>query len=860
MRPKKDIVTKNYFPTGSDLLDILVGGGEGFGYPLGKIVNFVGDKSSGKCIKNSYIITKKGFEKIDDIGLTQDYGESDYNELVSVEKDKCEGVNKFWREEVCNTIKIKTSNGFELEGTYEHPILTLNNKCEYQLKKLSELKKEDICIIGKGNNYFPERPYKINYTKKGKSKFSNNSKSIDIPSIVNENIGTFLGYYIADGSRADNFINIASTKEYCKKELDKIISNEFGIETNHACGSTTIHSIELRNFLDYLLGNPECFTARYKKVPECILQSTKSVQCAFLRALIDNDGCKGKSNTLTYYTASQELSNQVQLMLLNLGIYSSRIGTYGATVNGKFYDNTYYDVSIGGLDLKLYAQLIGSKKYDFTETLNLSENDTKKCDKDSIPFLKNRMESDISILRKKLNWPINGKIDLYKGINRFPRYLFAGKTNITIPLLKDFITKFEPFEELIDLSFYRNILEKDYRYVTIKEIEKKTEKTDVYDLHIPNGHLFWSNGFISHNTFLACEVIAAAYHNEKYKSKLKWVYDDSESGFSFDTKHLYGFEIMPLESKKRTKSKTVEEAYCNVRNFFENLSDEEFGIYTIDSLDALNDKEGLKIADEQFTKFKKRKESPSEKEEKEKGSYRMGKAKYLSNTFFPNLADLIEKKNGLLIIISQVRCNLDPFSFEKYSRAGGKALDFYAHTVLWLANVNKIVKKDRAIGVTIKASNNKSKTPRPYRSCFVKILFDYGIDNIQSNIDYSFDLLTPQGKLIKNPKCKWSDKELNLIGIKKFLSEWHIEDEYRKKVAPKLKLSEVKNYLEKDCPYDSIKKAYIAEFSDIMSRVDMMSFVIKYNLINILKKKVVDKWEAIENSVKSNLPPKYSSD
>lgn len=363
----------------------------------------------------------------------------------------------------------------------------------------------------------------------------------------------------------------------------------------------------------------------------------------------------------------------------------------------------------------------------------------------------------------------------------------------------------------------------------------------------------------SGKTFLACEIVAATNYHPEYKNKLKWVYDDCESGFSFDTKKLYGFEIMPFKDEKRTKSKTVEDAYCNVRNFFEKLTDDEYGIYVIDSLDALNDKEGKKIADEQFVRFKKRKESPEEKEEKEKGSYRMGKAKYLSNTFFPNLADLIEKKNGLLIIISQVRCNLDPFSFEKYSRAGGKAMDFYAHTVLWLANVNKIMKKDRAVGITVKAQNNKSKTPRPYRSTFVKILFDYGIDNIQSNIDYAFDLLTPRGQLVKNPKVKWSNKILNLEGLKAFLIEHNLEEKYRKEVKPKLKASEVIAWLENNSD-DFIKKAFIAEFSDSMNRKDCIDFVTKNNLKYILRKKVVDKWEAIEESVKSNLPPKYSED
>ena len=302
----------------------------------------------------------------------------------------------------------------------------------------------------------------------------------------------------------------------------------------------------------------------------------------------------------------------------------------------------------------------------------------------------------------------------------------------------------------------------------------------------------------SGKSFLACEVVASAHY--RYLDKLKWVYDDCESGFSFNTKKLYGFEIMTNDPKKRVKSPTVEEAYCNIRNFFEKLSNDEFGIYVIDSMDGLDSKEGTILADEQYKNFKKK--NSGEKEEKLSGSYRMGKAKYLSQTFFPQLADLIEKKNGLLIIISQVRTNLDPFSFEKYSRAGGKALDFYAHTVLWLANVNKILAKGIPIGITVKAKNTKSKTPRPYRECYLKLFFEYGLDDITTNIDYLYDFLTPKGQLIKNPHGEYNEVAMN--------------------------------------------------------RKELIEHIEKNNLQKELRKKVRDKWEALEESVKINRKPKYS--
>lgn len=773
-KPEKQKESKIVYSTGCDLLDLVVGGGVREGFPGGKIINIVGDKSSGKCLKNSYILNEKGLIKIDLIGRDLPYGTTNKSSSISITKNLQGTTDKFWKEKVHKTIKISTSNGFEIEGTPDHSILTLNKNCEYEMKKLSELTTEDVCIISKGNNIYSKEYFPINYTK---IITSTNHIPIKVPNIVNENIGTFLGYYIADGNIVQDFVVISSSKEYCRKEISTIIKNEFGIEAHQKYNNrSTITNREFVHFLKYILDYPEKSIARNKEVPPCILNSPKSVQISFLKALIDNDGSKSnKSNSLNYYTASEELAKQIHLMLLNIGIYSSLNKKNGAFVGSKFYNHTYYTIRIGGTDLKLYAELIGSNKYDFTKTLKIKEDCSKSCIMNSIPFLKEKMKKDISILRKKLNWSINGKIPSYNGITRFPRYLFAGKVTITISLLKDFIDKFTPFFNIFNIDFYKEILYNDYRYVSIKNIKEVRKETDVYDFHVPKDHLFWSNGFISHNTFICTEMVASAYH--KYKDNFDWKYDDCESGFSFDTKKLYGFSIIPLNKEEMTKSETVEDLYCNVRDFIEQRK-KQAGIYGVDSLDGLSSEEGDDLAEERYKAHKKGKKLT-------KGSFRMKKPYYLSQEFFPQLTDKLEKTDSLLIIISQVRQNVDPMSFEKYTRAGGKALDFFAHTVIWLAQVCKVRKKDRVIGVTIKAKTTKSKTARPYRECFFTVYFDYGIDNITSNIDFLYDFRTDSGKVVTNAKGEWDGKEFTREKLIDYIRENHLEAELKNRTVAK---------------------------------------------------------------------------
>lgn len=351
-------------------------------------------------------------------------------------------------------------------------------------------------------------------------------------------------------------------------------------------------------------------------------------------------------------------------------------------------------------------------------------------------------------------------------------------------------------------------------------------------------------------TFLSNEIIASAYH--KYGSKkFKWVYDDCESGYSFDTESMYGFDIMP---ENPVHSTTVEEAFCNISDFANSLKDSQFGIYVLDSLDGLTSQEQDDRAEERLKAFHADKEF-------DKGTYGMGKQKYLSQEFCPQLCSVIEDKNVLVIIISQVREKIDMFSFEKYSRSGGKAIDFYAHSVIWLATAKYITKKDRKVGVVVKAKTTKSKTPRPFRECFFSFLYDYGLDDIGSSVDFLFDLRTDKGELNTKAKAvQWNGDagKMTLSDLKKFLEEYELMEKYENS-----RFCDGKPTAEDIFDFIQSKKDYKAKFSEkfgeSMSREELISWIEDNNLEDELRERVTNKWEEIEDSVKSSRKKKYGT-
>jgi len=107
---------------------------------------------------------------------------------------------------------------------------------------------------------------------------------------------------------------------------------------------------------------------------------------------------------------------------------------------------------------------------------------------------------------------------------------------------------------------------------------------------------------------------------------------------------------------------------------------------------------------------------------------------------FRRLAQQLGNKNVTVMIISQVRDKIGVAFGRKYSRSGGRALDFYASQVIYLAQMSMLKRTikgvERPIGVEIKAQCTKNKVSLPFRNCQFPIIFGYGVDDIVAGIDW----------------------------------------------------------------------------------------------------------------------------
>jgi RecA/RadA recombinase len=716
-----------FFSSGSTLLDLALGGG----WALGRIFNIVGDKSTGKCVRNSYIIDESGIELIDDVGKSFEHGTIPWIQDLALDTSKISSCTCFYKEKVSTTLKVTTRHGYSLEGTPQHPILCFTPSCEFVFKKLEEVQVGDYTIISKKADLIQRDPPNLcSLPERGPHDY--HTQYCKVPETVNLELARILGLFVADGNFAGSTLSLTNDASWFRSLLVKNCEECFGVTPTETFDSESntntyaISRIQLCKWLDCILeGKSKNFTGRTKFIPKIILQSPQEFQIEFLKSLIDCDSWFDiKGSMIQYCTASEVLATQVHLLLLNLGIVSTK--SFEDQVK-KYEGHKYWSICISGKQLKRYLEVVGTNREE-----SPTPGDKDRSDYDSIPFIKQRILDDISKARSQTGWNKNGKTRR----GRFPVFQINTEAISFCFLENQFIKKFSSsaFSEFFDWNFYNFIASCEYHFDPIisTEVINHVEQVNVHDVFIPKNHQFWCNGFISHNTGLAIEAFA----NFKLAfPKGRMRYAEAEAAFDDVFAEQLGF---PKEVERSDLLNTVEEFTQDLYKF-----SEEGGpsLYILDSLDALSD-------DAELERFKRRLEG-----KEEGGSYGTQKAKEMSQMFRLLVKDMGER-DCTLGIVSQTRDNIGVTFGASSIRSGGRALDFYASHCLWLhqrGRVDKLIKgESRPYGVSIQSKVEKNKVAAPFRLASYDILFGYGIDDENSMIDW----LEKQEVLKKIPEKK----------------------------------------------------------------------------------------------------------
>lgn len=413
----------------ADMLSLTIGESTIIAIPLGDGSKIRGQRANYiiadefACLdKNTLIETNEGLLRIGDC--------QDKTKIACVNKNgNLEKPKFFIKTPLTDVYEIKTFGGYSFKCSDKHKVMT---KQGWKLAK--DLTSDDFLVFD--NKYkFPEKE------------------------LVNEELAYLFGLLLSRGclkhkSRIQvrntdiNLINDVisifskiSNKSYSLNTKDRSLDNRGRTLICKKYYNFLIYDQELRNkFNDLGLGYEDVLE---KKIPQSILSSSRKIVLKFISGLFNGGGsCTYETVknriVLSYYTASKQLAQEVQIVLKKMGYFSTL-----QTRKSKISKKSFYAVRLNGKRAYYLAKELNIEK--FNNILNL-------CFKKDV---------------------VNDNNDTVIFTERYSGYLEAS-------------------------SFYDK--NKSFPYVKVKSVVKLDYQDNLYDFYLPETNSFYGNGFIQHNS------------------------------------------------------------------------------------------------------------------------------------------------------------------------------------------------------------------------------------------------------------------------------------------------------------------------------------------------------------------------
>lgn len=263
----------------------------------------------------------------------------------------------FWKLEAPEHLyEVETQTGKRIRVTPEHPFFISANG--YAVSKAAkELKKGEFIATP---HYIPVKgkPQRLPLAKRGRT----NANKIKLPETLTGDFARLLGYLAGDGyvRRTSSYeISFTNVDEDLLQDFSKILKAiSLDSETRNRKENTKVvcaFSVELGQILESMGVMKNSFK---KTVPQRVMKSPNEIAKEFIKAYFDCEASIGKEG-ITVVSASRELLENIQLLLIRFGIISQLHPTYSRATNARNHKPTrYYRMFILGENAAKYGNCI----------------------------------------------------------------------------------------------------------------------------------------------------------------------------------------------------------------------------------------------------------------------------------------------------------------------------------------------------------------------------------------------------------------------------------------------------------------------------------------------------------------------
>jgi len=152
-------------------------------------------------------------------------------------------------------------------------------------------------------------------------------KSVTQPETLSTDLAELLGLWIGDGSVHTDGIRFHIAREETLERVDRLSRELFDIGADwtwsDGCYEVVIHSHEIKRFWLRNFGDAKPSSAE-AMVPEAVREASRDHVYAFVRGLFSADGTLSKDRYPKLYSASENLVDDVQQLLLSVGIPATK--------------------------------------------------------------------------------------------------------------------------------------------------------------------------------------------------------------------------------------------------------------------------------------------------------------------------------------------------------------------------------------------------------------------------------------------------------------------------------------------------------------------------------------------------------
>ncbi|MDV5495375.1 LAGLIDADG family homing endonuclease [Escherichia coli] len=671
----------HWIDTGFPPLNKAISGRYDGGFPCGRIVEVFGPPSAGKCVTaDTMLLTERGMVTVKELFEIEGYKATcttrdvEHNVGLINENGVIEKTSHLTWNNRRKFKRIKLASGGYIEATFRHPIRVVDDLGNVVWRHAEKISVGDTIPSMVGTHQFGDQH-------------------------LDANIAKLMGYLIADGYVAsENSVNFSNTDPFIKDEyyrLISLVSDKMPVTRKHnGSEDHVLFSKEVRSLLFKEYGL-EYEKAAGKQVPLSVRRANSEAQIAFLRGYFELECHVNDGRCIEVVSASGLLLQQIRLMLLNLGITS--------TISEKHvagYENTYYRLSFSGSNYDLFLSTIG---FESPARLSVA---TKR---------------DIGFDRTYSGYVphISGLVkSLYESLTKTTRedyalvdHVIGRGDRVGIDKLREiyvsFIGRKNRFNEHL-FAQLAAVIGSNLFYDEVVAIEEGEAPT--FDVAMPETHSFWSNGIISHNTFLATAAMISAQKQDGLA-----VFLDHENSFDVGLAVANGLNADEDDGQWVYKQPdTFEDSVELIGTILKLVRDEEL-IPETAPICIVADSLASMVPNSKAEKFDKMAEGTA----KDKDQLNMNDNTALARATsanFPTLALWARKYNACIIFLNQVRTKIGVMFGDPTTSPGGDSPKFYASVRIRLgASVMKDGKEK--IGQDVGAECIKNKVAPPYGKC-----------------------------------------------------------------------------------------------------------------------------------------------